>query len=293
LIAVLVGTVAVLAVQNFRLQDAVEATQLSADNLTAEIENIEHQVDEYKYALEAQDLDIEKKQAMLSERDSLIADKNSKIADLLSRNKISQLEAERLRARVETLEWHVKDYQKKIDGLKAEIALKDAQIDTLKDIIRGTKDTLQKVMDDVIIKDVKLKGAAKLSAHSFEFFRYKQSGSPVKETEFRASQLDRLRICMAIAENTSKNPGELVVYVQIHDPAGNIVRDEAKSGFFKYNGRNDVPYSAMTRIKWEKQAIDFCLDFDQPKGYKYADGTYTIKAFCDIFEIGKSTFSVH
>lgn len=290
-IVALVAAVAFLIVQNFGLKSDVADSLETAESLTAEIAEVEKQVDEYKFALNEKDLDIESKQRMLNERDSLITAKENKINDLLRRNKISQQEAEKMRGRVEQLEHYVKKYQGQIDVLKAELAMKNLEIDSLKQEIGDTKDSLRKTTDDVIVKDIKLRAASKLSAHSFAFYRYKQSGSPVQESEFLPSQLDRLKICIQIAENAANTAGDKIVYFQVKDTQGKLVRDESKSGYFKNDGA-DVPYSVMARMQYEKQAIQVCVDFAQPSGFRYEDGDYTVQAFCDGFEIGHSQFTV-
>jgi uncharacterized protein YoxC len=290
-VAALAAIVVFLVIQNLRLKGQVEDGMETAENLTAEIESVEKQVKEFEYALNEKDLDIDKKQAMLNERDSLIQAQDAKIASLLSRNRISQQEAEAMRTKVEYLEHYVKKYQGEIDVLKQELAQKNLEIDSLKTIVSGTQDSLRKTNDKYINASIKAKGASKLIAHTFTLARYKQSGATVPETKFRASQMDRIKICMDIAENSGPKPGEKMVYIQVKDPDGKIVRDDLKSGFFDYDGAK-VPYSAMVIMDYQNQGIQVCLDFRQPAGYKYADGQYTVHAFCEKFEIGKTIFTV-
>lgn len=289
-IAVLVATVLFLVIQNLSLKSDVDDSKETAEGLTAEIEAVEKQLDEYEYALKDKDLDVERKQQMLNERDSLIQDKDDRIASLLSRNKISQQEAEKLRGRVEQLEHYVKKYQGQIDVLKVELSQKNAQIDSLHTVLGGTRDSLNSTTDDNHRLTIKNEAGKKLNAHSFAFFRFKQSGSTVQETEFRASQLDRLKICIDIAENVIAPKGEKVVYFQVLDAKGNVVRDESKTGFFVNNGEH-VPYSAMTKLQFDNAATQVCAEMAQPN-QKYESGSYTVRAFCEKFEIGHSAFEV-
>jgi DNA repair ATPase RecN len=291
LIAALIAMVVFLIVQNMGLKSQVDESQDTAESLTAEIENVEKRLNEYEYVLNEKDLDVEKKQQMLNERDSLIQSKDLKINDLLRRNKISQQEAETLRGRMEQLEHYVKKYQGQIDVLKQELVLKNEEIDSLKTVIGGTQDSLRQTIDRTTVQGIKLRAASKLNAHTFAFFRYKQSGAAVQESEFRASQLDLLKICMDLGENAATKAGEKMVYLQIKDAKGNLVKDEAKSGFFKYEDAH-IPYSVMTKVEYEKQATKVCVDFSQPTGHRYAEGKYTVQAYCDNFEIGHSEFTV-
>lgn len=291
LIAALAATVIFLVIQNLGLKGDVEESLENAESLEAEIESVEKQLNEYEILLDSKDLEVERKQQMLDERDSLLQAKDAKISSLLAKNRISQEEAERLRGKVESLEFFVKKFQGEIDLLKQQIAHKDATIDSLNQTLGGTRDSLRGTIDDNIRKSITLKAGAKLSVFEFTFARYKQSGTTEVETAFRASQLDRLKICVNISENRVADAGEKVAYFQVRDAAGKLVMDESKSGFFKVDGQNQR-YSCMAPFTFTKDAVKVCADFYQPAGFKYAEGKYTVQAFCEGWEIGNADFTV-
>lgn len=291
LIAALATVTTILVIQNLGLRSQVNEGIQTAEELTSEIDNVEQQLKDLEFAMNTQDLEIERKEEMLAQKEALMQEQEAKIANLLAKNRISEQEAAKLRGRVEQLEYYVNKYEGQIAELKEELAERDAQIALLTDSLGNVASERDSIKDKSIYQDIQLKGAQKLTAHSFKFFRKKQSGTPVEETEFRASQMDHLKICMTLAENNTTKKGEKDVHIQILDPSGKLVKDDATSGFFKYDG-DDVQYTTRGKVSYQGQSVDVCTDFAQPKGYDYPEGNYKVIAYCENRIIGKSEFIV-
>lgn len=291
MISILVAAVTILLIQNMGLRGEVEEGLQTEEELTTEIDNVEQQLKEFEFAMNSKDLELEQKEAMFQAKEALILEQEQKIASLLSRNRISQQEAERLRGRVETLEFYVKKYEGQIAELKEELEERDAQIASLQGDLAttaGQRDSIQNVSE---YRGIQLEGAQKLKAHSFTFFRKKQSGAEVEETSFRASQMDVIKVCMVVEENNTTKKGEKDVYIRILGPDGKLVKDDAKSGFFKYDGE-DQQYTSKTKINYEGERISSCLAVEQPKGFDYPEGMYKVLAYCEKRMIGKAEFEV-
>jgi hypothetical protein len=291
IISVLVAAVTILLVQNMGLRGEVEEGLQTEEELTTEIDNVEQQLKEFEFAMNSKDLELEQKEAMFQAKEALIQEQEQKIANLLSKNRISQQEAERLRGRVETLEYYVKKYEGQIAELKEELAERDAQIASLQGDLEATVDERDSIKDVNEYRGIQLEGAQKLKAHSFTFFRKKQSGAEVEETSFRASQMDEIKICLVIEENNTTKKGAKDVYIRIMSPDGKLVKDDSKSGFFKYDGE-DLQYTSSTKITYEGERISTCLAVEQPKGYEYGEGMYKVLAYCEKRIIGKAEFEV-
>lgn len=291
IMSVLVAAVTVLIIQNLNLRGEVAEGIQTKEELTAEIDNVEQQLKEFEFAMDSKDLELEQKELMFQAKEALVKEQEAKIANLLAKNRISQQEAETLRGRVETLEYYVKKYEGQIAELKEEIAERDAQIASLQGDLAATADERDSIKNVNEYRGIQLEGAQKLKAHTFTFFRKKQSGSEVQESSFRASQMDEIKICMVIEENNTTKKGEKDVCVRILDPNDKLVKDDAKSGFFKYDGE-DMQYSTKTKVTYEGERIPACLEFEQPKGYDYAEGKYKVWAYCENRIIGKAEFEV-
>lgn len=291
LIAAFATATTILIIQNLNLRSQVNEGLETAEELTTEIDNVEQQLKDLEFAINTKDLEIERKEEMLAQKETLMQEQEAKIANLLAKNRISEKEAAQLRGRVEQLEYYVNKYQGQIAELKEELAERDAQIAQLTDSLGSVASQRDSIRDKSIYQGIQLKGAQKLTAHSFKFFRKKQSGAAVEETEFRASQMDNLKICMTLAENNTTKKSDKDVHIQILDPSGKLVKDEATSGFFKYDG-DDMQYTTKSKVNYQGESVEVCAEFAQPKGYDYPDGSYKVVAYCENRIIGKSGFVV-
>ena len=289
--ASLVAALAFFMYKYFDLKKVTEEKDLNIENLTAEIDQVEHDLDEYKAELENKDVTIEEKEALLAEKEQLLVEKQKKIDQLVKSNKISQSEAERLRGKVEQLEFYIKKYQEEIDQLKKELAAKEVQIAEMGgtiDTITGKLRETSTKLDDATFQ---LETAKILNARPFYYYRTKTSGKEIEETSFRVGQLEGMKICFDINQNLAADRGSKDIYLQVKGPDGKVIRDEAKSGFFKANG-DDLAWSSKTSINYNREAMKVCITFDKPSSYEYIKGDYKVIVYCEGFDIGNSKFAV-
>ncbi len=287
----LVAALAFFMIQYFQLKKTTEDQGTDIEELTAEIDDAQHEIEDYKLDLENQDLALEDKERLLAEKEQLIEDKQKRIDDLLRSNKITQGEAEKLRGKVEQLEYYIKKYQTEIDDLKAEIAMKDTQIQSLSgkvDTISGELQVQKRIAEE---KDTKLEIAKILSADNFTFFRTKGSGKEIQETAFRRAQLDDLKICFKVAQNLAAEIGQKTAYIQILDPNGKAIKDDKKSGFFTGN-QESMTYTTKTSFDFDHTAKKVCVTFVKPDNVEYESGVHRVVVYCDEVDIGVGTFTV-
>lgn len=289
--AALVAALAFFMYKYYNLKSITEEKDLNIEELTAEIEQVEQELDDYKVDLENKDLALEEKERMLAEKEQQLIEKQKKIDQLLRSGKITQQEAERLRGKVEQLEFYIKQYQDEIEKLKAEIAQKDTQIaalggkiDTMSGRLRETKGQLDET-------SFKLETAKILNARPFYFYRTKVSGKEIQETSFRKGQLEGMKICFDINQNLAADRGAKDIFVQVLGPDGKVIRDDSKTGFFHANGE-DLAYSSMTTINYDREAMKVCVNFDKPSSYEYDKGDYRVIVFSEGYDIGHSKFAV-
>lgn len=289
--AALVAALAFFMYQYFSLKSQLEEKDTNIDELTAEIDQIEEDLDEYKVDLENKDLALEEKERMLAEKEQLLIEKQKKIDQLVKSGRISQQEAERLRGKVEQLEHYIAKYQAEIEQLKAELAQKEVVIAEMGgkiDTMTGKLDETKRTLDETTFK---LETAKILNARPFYFYRTKVSGKEIQETSFRKGQLDGMKICFDINQNLAADRGPKDIYVQVLGPDGKVIRDDAKTGFFKANGE-DLAYSSKTTINYDREAMKVCVNFDKPSTYEYDKGDYRVFIYCEGYDIGNSKFAV-
>jgi len=277
--------------QSYSLQQQVEDLQLSEESLTAEIEDLEEDIIDYKADLENKDLDIEEKERLLEEKEEMIREKQRKIDQLVKQNKISKSEAAELRSKVESLEYYIKKYQKEIEELKRELAVVSAERDSLKTRTNTLDTEVARTQDQLEEKEGIIKAGQILAAHAFKFYRKKNSGKQIDQSEFRPGQMDDFKVCWDITQNLVAEPGARVAYVQMIDPSGKVVSDNQGGTFKNYAGET-VSYSATANFNFNKTATNICIDFPTPSGYEYGKGTHTVRVWCEGYDIGESKFTV-
>jgi predicted RNase H-like nuclease (RuvC/YqgF family) len=291
LIGLLSALVIYFGIQSRNLSKKVAEMETTNTDLTTEIEDMEHDLDDARLDLENKDLALEEKERKLAEKEQLVKDKQKRINELERTNKISKDEAARLRGKVEELQFYITKYEKEIEDLKAQIAIKDQRIAGMGDTIKGLDDRVRTTTRDLDGARNTLEAAKVLTASHFTFYRLKGSGKEIQETSFRKGQLDDIKICLDISPNLAASAGDRDIYIQVKDMAGKIVRDNGKSGFFKADGE-DMAYSVTKNFNYDRTATPVCLNFAKPAGFEYESGDYRVLAFCEGYEIGAAKFSV-
>jgi hypothetical protein len=289
--AALVAALGFFIYQYYSLKSTIEEKDVNIEELTAEIEDVEHELEDYKLDLENKDLALEEKERLLAEKEQLLQEKQKRIDELVRNNKISQSEAEKLRGKVESLEYYIKKYQGEIDELKRQIAIKDTQIDSLATNLGTAQEQVQTTTRrneelEVIVEVGKI-----LSCGNFTFFRTKGSGKEIEGEEFRAGQIDDLKICFIIGQNTVAPVGKRTAYLRIYDPKNKQILDESKSGYFKAEGE-DMPWSTKQDFNFDHTATKICTNFNKPAGYEYGSGVHKVVVYVDGYSIGEGRFSV-
>ncbi|MEM6269413.1 MAG: hypothetical protein AAF998_08240 [Bacteroidota bacterium] len=289
--ALLIGGVAFFAYKYYNEKSKNEDQVESMDGMTAEIEDLENNLEDYQTDLENADLDLEEKERLLAEKEQLLVDKQKRIDELVRSNKLSRAQAETLRGKVEQLEYYIKKYQGEIAELRAELDEVTEENATLKGQVGNMRGEVRDLKRAKETSDFKLETAAILNAHSFSYFRVKSSGKAIEETRFRRGQMDNFRICMEINQNLAAEAGARDLFVQIKDPAGKIIKDTKKSGYFTYE-EQDVAYTLKKGIDYDRTTKSVCVDFDQPEGYDYQKGNHSVIVYCDGYDIGQGKFEV-
>ena len=219
-------------------------------------------------SLEADKVEVQK------ELEALVANYNEIIQD----NKLKDQDLVAARDRIMVLLDSVKDYKINVSTLrryKGEIGrLKNERIqlyrraDSLMAVterLASEKDSTMlalnqtiKAVDSVTISNTKMaksleKGAligiTNLNASAIIVRR---SGKII-ETQ-RSSRADKIKVCYTLAPNTLAETGDRMLYVQVINPANNIIGDRSKIAF----DTGVLSYSTTTNVYYENQALDVC-----------------------------------
>jgi cell division protein FtsB len=192
-----------------------------------------------------------------------------------------------------------------IEGYKKDLADKEAEIIKLREENVGLKssiDTLnqQKMsMNDSIsnLKNVrsdlqqKYELASILKAENLTATVINAKGKELIEKEYKAKNIDKMKITFTLGENKVAPKTKKVIYLQVIEPSGAPLFDSSLGGgFFNTSDGKEVPFT-------EKQNIDFSntnqpVSFTYSKGSEYKIGTYTLKVWQDGNLIGTTTLIV-
>ena len=238
--------------------------------------------------LEDQKTDIEAElQELIANYDEVIQDNEIKDKDLLE-----------ARERIEALLDSVKDtkanialirrYRSEIGKLKDERTLLFKKADSLiavNQLIVAERDNAYleldetiKVVDSVTEENQSMADKIKIGSvvHAIDLVGsgviVKKSGKIV-DTQ-RSRRANKIRACFALTPNTIAEKGDRMLYVQVINPANNLLGEKGVLEF--ENGT--LNYSASTKVFYENEELDVCTMVDA-KEEDLVSGIYTINVF--------------
>jgi len=197
----------------------------------------------------------------------------------------------------------IKRYKDKVSGYEELLVLQDEKIKKLEAVneqLLGENTNLKKeknVLNDSILelRDSKeeLAGkvavASELKAENIQIYGVNSRGKERKD-EFRARQIEKLKVSFNLAENKVAQPEGKDIILRVINPKGDVLFDVATgSGSFMVDGK-EMFYTAKQEILFDntQQQLSFVYD----RGQEYEEGVYKITLYADDYTIGKGTFTV-
>lgn len=288
----LLGGMGFFATKYFQEKNKNVEAQTNLDDLTVEIEDLELDLDNYRAELEDANLDIEDKQKLLAEKEQELLEKQKKIDRLLRDNKITKEEASKLRTKIEQLNFYIAKYQKTIEEQKKEIAALSQDKEYLTSKVKDLDKEMGAMEMDKIEAETKLKSAGILQVVNFKFYRVKNSGKEVEDTEFRKGRIDELKLCFTAVGTSASKAGPREFFLQLIGPDGKIIKDSGKqSGFFTHYDK-ETPYSVKKNVDFNNNTMEICTNFLQPENHDYEKGIHKVIVYSETYELGSGTFEV-
>lgn len=286
------GAIGFLIKQNLDLKNQSKDYEYKVEDLNVEILDLEDDLKDFEVELEDKDLDIEDKDRLLAEKELEILEKQKRIDLLYKTNRISKTEMEELKGKVDQLNYYIKKYQAEIDELKEQVTELTAENSSLKDNLENLENAKFDLEQDVILKSTILEAGAILNTDDFQFFRVKRSGKVAEDVEFRDGRLKTLRCCFDILANSIATAGSKEVYLVITGPDDKIINDGGtQSGTFEFQG-DEIAYTTKSTIEYERNTVNICSDYAKPDDHIWVEGRHILKAYCEGYKIGGSTFTV-
>lgn len=290
--AALLGAVIFLGVMYYQEKNKNDEIEADRTTLTAEIEDLERDIEDFQLDLEDQDLAIEDKERILAEKEEAIEKQQKRINELLRQNKISKERAEMLGGKVEQLEYYVRRYQDEIEDLKEQVAVLTDERDDLSEKVNNMSNTVNALTREGEKKDFVIEVAKVLNATNFSSYYIRSSGKRVPENPIRKGRMKHFEICLDIFKNSAAEMGKKDIYLQISNPNGEVIKHNAwGSGYVNIDGK-DLAYTGKRTIDYDRTTQKVCMDFEQPSDYEFEKGDYTVRVYCDGYDIGNSAFTV-
>ena len=219
------------------------------------------------------------------------------IKDSLEIEKESLLDARtRSNKQIQTLKARVEGYREllvmkdvEISELKkvnTELVVENIELKTERKVLnqnlRQAKKTEEKLTEKVQI-------ASRLEAENIVIAALSQKGK-AKENEFRARQIDKLKVEFNIAKNDVAPISGKEILIRIIDDNENVLFDVARgSGTFTLDGKETF-YTAKQEILFDnsQQIVSFLYY----KGSEYLPGRYVMEVYTDGYMMGRKSFRV-
>ena len=197
----------------------------------------------------------------------------------------------------------IRTLQARVEGYRELLVMKDVEITELKKVneelvvenkeLKTERNVLNKNLRDAKETEEKLtekvQVASRLEVENIVIAALNQKGKP-KEGEFRARQIDKLKVEFNIAKNDVAPVSGKEILMRIIDDNDNVLFDVARgSGTFALDGKETF-YTAKQEILFDnsQQAVSFLYD----KGSEYLPGRYVMEVYTDGYLMGSKSFRV-
>ena len=208
----------------------LESMRSELDSKIVEIERLGGDVEELRIAREEMDMQLE---------------------ELKNNNQMAWSQYNRIKNRVEGYRELLILKDQEIDKLKQVNEVLLTENTTLKEEKNQLNDSINQLATTRNKLEEKVEIASRLKAEDIKVFAVNRRGKE-REGEFRARQIEQLKVEFSIAENDVAPIEGKDILIRVLEPEGNVLFDVARgSGTFMYNGKEEF-YTA-------KQEILFCI----------------------------------
>ena len=256
------------------------------EQMEVEITDLEQELSTMESAIMDKDVEMDKKDAIIQEKSVEVEKLKKQIFKLVASGKLSEEKAMEQQGKIDQLTYYIRKYQNEIANLKAENEELKSRVASVEGERDSIKSQYSQAKDQNTIYQVKIEGAAILSAVDFSFTPVKRNGKEQDaDTEFRANKTERLKICARISENSLTKKGMKDFFLLIRNPDGSV----QSGGTFVLNKKQTV-YTLKKGLDYQGKSQRICYDWDAPENI--SKGTYQVIIYTDGYEAGAGSFSL-
>jgi len=282
IIAVIIVLVIVQAVNLFIKLRSDKAYNAEIEKAKEEITILEHEVNQRIEEIESLGGDVQDLEAVVAE----LEEEKEK---LLENRRYSDRQIARLRDKVEGFQELLILKDEEIEELRTvneELALENIELKTEKNELTANLNEVIQTREEL---EEQVEIVSKLKVENVQIFAVNNRGK-VKEDEFKARFIDKIRIEFNIAENEVAPIEGKEIMIRIVGPDENVLFDVASgSGTFMFNGKEEF-YTAKQEILFDNTRQKLTFDYD--KGSAYVPGQYLLQVYTDDYIMGEKEFMV-
>jgi hypothetical protein len=216
--------------------------------------------------------------------DNQISQLNSYISEIKSQGKIDSKKRKELEALVTQL-------REEITVKDKEIAVLKTQNDSLSTNLTSVSAEKGRLGDSLTTKLKELEYASILKADDIKVTALKENGKELDKEEYKAKQIDRIKISFKIADNKAAKKNTKTFYVRLVTPTGAPFSDlNNGGGTIATADGEDILYTFSQSLAFDntRQVVTTTM----PKGFNYLPGTYKVEVFAEGYKIGDGSFKV-
>ena len=282
IIAVVVVLVIVQAVNLFIKMRTDKAYNAEIEKTKEEITILEHEINQRM-------VEIESLGGNVDDLEAVVAELEEEKEKLITNRKYSDRQIANLRDKVEGFQELLILKDKEIEDLKVlaeELTQENIELKTEKNEL--TADLNQEIKSREVLEE-QVEIVSKLKVENIEIYAINSRGK-VREDEFKARFIEKIRVEFNIAENEVAPIEGKEIMIRIVGPDDNVLFDVASgSGTFMFNGKEEF-YTAKQEILFDNTRQTLTFDYD--KGSEYVPGAYQLQVYTDNYMMGEKEFMV-
>ena len=277
IIAVVVVLVIVQAVNLFIKMRTDKAYNAEIEKTKEEITILEHEINQRM-------VEIESLGGNVDDLEAVVAELEEEKEKLITNRKYSDRQIANLRDKVEGFQELLILKDKEIEDLK--VLAEELTQETEKNEL--TADLNQEIKSREVLEE-QVEIVSKLKVENIEIYAINSRGK-VREDEFKARFIEKIRVEFNIAENEVAPIEGKEIMIRIVGPDDNVLFDVASgSGTFMFNGKEEF-YTAKQEILFDNTRQKLTFDYD--KGSEYVPGAYQLQVYTDNYMMGEKEFMV-
>jgi len=255
----------------------------------AEIEKAKEEITILEHEVQERMVEIENLGGNIDDLKAVVADLEEEKEKLITNRKYSDRQIASLRDKVEGFQELLVIKDKEIENLKTlnqELAAENIELKTDKNELAAD---LNAQIQTRIGLEEQINIVSRLKVENIQIYALNSRGK-LREDEFKARFIDKIRIEFNIAENEVAPIEGKDIMIRIVGPDDNVLFDVASgSGTFMYDGKEEF-YTAKQEILFDNTQQK--LSFDYEKGSAYVPGQYELQVYTDDYLMGEKEFMV-